>query len=197
MFEKFDFWLIEILEPEMQKLQRFTGYDCFWWAKIFVVLFIIFVNSFAVLGTLFGNKFSPILSGSSLLTLLTSPLAFWTIKIVQARTYQNQINGLANEYKLQLRGKRLMLLTIFVTTGFAWGLHELHNIPIYIAALCLLGFSCLGIVYYAISCDPLPPAKSKVRNWLGNLLEKTKEFLSPEPELVPVPAPAPNRRPYR
>ncbi|MDP2668678.1 MAG: hypothetical protein Q8P07_02485 [bacterium] len=197
MLEKFDALLLEKIEKFAHWWQKTFGQDCFWWAKFFVVLFIVFTNSFAALGILFGNKFSPILLSSSLLTLLISPLAFWTIKITQVRTYQNQINGLANEYKLQLRDKRLIALMIFVTTGFAWGLHELYNIPIYIAALCPLGFSCLGIVYYAISCDPLPPAKSKARNWLESFWIETKEFLSPEPELVPVPVPAPNRKPYR
>lgn len=187
MLEKIDASLLEKIEKFTHWWQKTFGQDCFWWAKVFIVLFIVFMNSFAVLGILFGNKFDPILFGSFMLTLL-SPLVFLTIKIAQARAYQNQVSGLANECKLFLQDKRLMMLVIFNGVGFAWGLFEyLQNIPIYIVALCPLGFSCLGIAYYALSCDPLPPAKSKVKIWLENFMEKTKEFLTPQPALVPVP----------
>lgn len=196
MLEKFDALLLEKIEKFAHWWQKnICGeQNCFWWARVFTILSSIQMAGFGILGLLSNKEFHPILAASVAITVIFPCFVFFTIKLVESRTYQNSNNGLANEFRLELN--RLSILMTFIGVGFGWGFYEyLLGTPLILDMFCLLGFFCLSVAYYFMSCDPLPPAKSKVKVWLENLAEKTKEFLSPEPELVPVPIP--NNRPYR
>lgn len=182
MLIRLDLFVLEKVEKFSHWWQRMFGQDCFWWAKSLTTVSVImaFSGAFAFLLTEAESDFiTDILVSSFAATM--SFIWFPFISFVEKQAKIAYENSLGNPEKLCSRERIFFLLLLCVMM-----------LPIMIRVHLLLG---LGYMFYIpinyfCACDPLPPAKSKVRQWLKSAVSATKKVFSstPQPVLVPVPS---------
>lgn len=157
------------------KIQEFLGVDCFWLARICLILSVpLFV--FLPFGV-FRNQYG---LGLSLLGVLLSSIPtvmFAAVAKAESDTNEAHRASTANPAKITLLHLRLFGWFAILTSS-------MHSYGLFVPGMALILLS-----LYLASCDPLPPAKSKVRQWLKRMvakvkdkLERTREFGAPEPE---------------
>jgi len=172
--EKFDLLLLQYgFERLAHVWQKWFGQDCFFLARIAAILF----------GVAYAWLL-PFLAGIITMCLVIAS-TLYCINIDERRTRHAMGRGCENPSKVDGQFLRYFFLIVAA--------------PLFIACLVLrFPVTVLLVVLFWISelyfshCTPLPPAKSKVRQFLEQGSQKIKEFFSPAPEPAPVPIPVPS-----
>ena len=191
MLTNFDLWLLDCLEKFAQKTQRNIGIDCFLWARISIILFAFFIACNAFFVQYYSYPLKEWWISSLLLVFLSvAPIMWSTISPTEQRAKELSLRGLSNPCKLWSDCRLLYIFGAFLislpclvlsntaterTAVFVW--------------LGILGSCMFPLWLYFVSCDPLPPAKSRVREWLESTVKSAKEFLAPAVEPDPATAP--------
>lgn len=200
IFELIDnFQLDNIFEPIQQKFQRLTGKNCFFLARMFAgvqgALWILIAILFFVHNGVEIHPQSYILVGilnflfvfMLLIQIINITLTMMFLKVIEEDPNKIIKKGLCNPLRLLLFKKRIeKIFSLFLNTTFFLILVGLQYI-----------FSKFGICYtlillfriieiYFISCTPLPPETSKVKQWLKNMKESLSNVFVPEPVCAPV-----------
>ena len=180
-----DFWFID-------KFERFSHWwqknisgeqNCFWWAKCCLLFYTLGVIRSAVTTFYFGYTDSSLVT-LWVLTLCLGAVYFRMIRIVEKTIAKLHQGGLSNPQKMLglFRSTAILMQFIsYLSLSFTVLLRLPWRWQIYIASLSIF----LAATAYFTACDPLPPAKSKIRQWLGNLAKSIKVFLIPAPQSVP------------
>ena len=142
--------------------------DCFFWSRVSFLLYLI--TFFQILWPI---------------TLLIAFLGSTTILIYEYDTKKSQSSKCMNPYKVAATFVRCLFY--FIGINISAGM--------LIAGYTLLTFSAFlfPVMFCLACCNPLPPAKSKARQWLEKGAQKIEQFFSPALEPAPVPIPASSR----
>lgn len=191
MFFEIDMWLVDKFERFSHKFQRFFGYDCFWLARSCYYSCVAFLALF-LLGAFWYDSAFHLLA----LLIIILPAYYIFIPMVEdaealAKKMRNK--NLANPKKLDDASDRIKIFpVVFVMVGiyypfvFAFLVPKSPFFVNFFGIYVFCGIWCLFLTYF-IACDPLPPAKSKIRQWLEKLAEAAKGIFEPIPEPVPIP----------
>ena len=149
--------------------------DCFFLARIAGILF----------GVAYAQSIHSL--AGIIIGCLVAAVNLRLIGIEERRTWSVMKRGCANPSKLEGQFLRYFYLiaAMFLSTAVLFSAR-------FTATFLLMVLLWISVPYFA-NCDPLPPAKSKVRKWLEKLSQKIKEFFSPAPEQAPVPISVPSR----
>ena len=101
------------------------------------------------------------------------------------------LRGLSNPFKLWSEGRLTSIFAALLISFLCWVLSNIatERTAVFVW-LGILGSCMHPLWFYFVSCDPLPPAKSHVREWLESMVKSAKEFLAPAVEPDPAAAPA-------
>lgn len=190
-------FIVKVLDPLTQKIQRWVGLDCFFWSKICFVIAI--VTGWIRIGMIILSGLilpSSISNGvlTTLLFFIHYGLLNWNrhemlcekhgLPLGRKLGYEAVEQGCKNPFLLSPR--RHLFLWAMIESIFTI-IRLILGVPI----LLILGgalrsapatFGYLGSALMA--CTPLPPKKSKLREGF----EKLKELLTPREEGLPAPA---------
>lgn len=179
MLALFDGWLLDRHERFAHKCQLLFGINCFSLARICLLLTYasyFFPDLVRYLSGMSFGEIIPTVFLKSLIVVLWVYPNFRRVTIQEKLCEKNQLSGVANSEKLSWRYR----MTIFVSAIiFSWFVPLLTP---------LFGF--FIALNYFLACDPLPPGKSKVRQWLEAGVQFLRETLTPVPQPQPVPVPS-------
>lgn len=175
MLEKFDALMLQKTEKYLHWLQKTCGRDCFWLAHACLIMHGLMMTLFVFLSQEYAMLLWMLIQSMHIL-----------VKWIKEQAYKDLKCGLANQEKLRV-GPRLFQVCGQIYCHSALFLLSLTFLKSSVVLLILCGVFFLVLFYYFIACDPLPPAKSKVKIWLENFAEKAKEILSPAPQPIPIP----------
>lgn len=194
MLAKFDTWLLNKFEKFTQWWQRTFGQNCFWWAKFFdFVGFILLILCFIETSRFYSLKLIPLILATGLYAFGSLTFFLIFIPIYEHRITSNHTSGLANPLKVVFSDVRVMLnlyylvMNVYVLWAGAGGYSYYWTFFLFVVGLLFFPIA----VLYFVSCDPLPPCKSRVRQFADSVIEKIKEILSPP--LAPIPVRVPSR----
>jgi hypothetical protein len=171
MFQKIDWFFLSHFEKGVcHPLQRLTGKTNYYYAGLcsFLVVFIslgeyfdIFSKGLADRGDLVSSANGDVLFWFSIF-IFASYCATW--KIFEAAGYTRLNDGMANSLKVMPvgyfgRNLIVLLLPLFLVVP---------EIQICDKAF----FVFLTLFFFFVSCDPLPPCKGKVKEWLKSFSKK-------------------------
>jgi len=166
-----------VFQPSQDWWQKFTGYTCFWlakWCAIGVCFFFLCTTLFLVQE---GRSPTLLIVCSALLVIML-PLEIMNYEHMDTRFSQG--SEYVNEERIRGKSIRTLICVLFplasVVAFFAIGTtEEIRSLSI-IAAWGTLAIGACELYFRA--CTPLPPQKSKVRQWI----EAAKVWLQPAPE---------------
>ena len=166
-----DEWFLDKFERFSNRMQRTFGITCFSLARACLGITPIIFAIPLVLGESNFQGFMALF----LALLLVSAFFLLGTYICEKIVFEFSLQGLANPFKFYLRLRRFIYL---LAGNLLMALFPMSDV------FSTLGFEAwiliLIVHFYFLSCDPLPPGKSKVRA----LIEKIRESLSPQPEPV-------------
>ena len=201
MFEKFDAWFLEKCEKACHWLQKNINgdWDCFWLARKFMHFFL--VSAVCWFGWVMWYKYPQWKYAIPafiivVVFVLVSPEIYNIIRDTEKDVRTKQKDGLANHRKANIEARfyfiaeiNFILLPMFSTAIAFIGWLPLMGLSFISTFYIALGGASLMLLWipivYFLCCDPLPPAKSKVRLLLEKLVAKTKEVFSPSPMPAP------------
>lgn len=186
-----DTWVIERHERFARWFQRWTGKTNFWLAKTMYILFIL--SPVAHIGSLtLGDAMSSSAAPSFLVItgigLVMKGYVFRTCDHLEE--YYANGDGTAHPGTLRVReywqGRLLMVCVLSLLGVMQVALLlitvRLVQVPplLTVPSMIFMGFWWTAVIHaYFLACVPLPPCKSKIREWL--------ESFQPEPEKATVP----------
>lgn len=184
LFEKIDNGLLTKFEKFSHKWQKLTGKNCFWLAKLSAVCGAIFGTLFIGLGILIQPKTGIIGFPLIFFLFFGTILSVKIIRLTETMVELMNLLGLSNPTKITMKNQRVLSVFFFVFFFSLVASVGLSN-PVFF----LMAFYAVSEVaeVYFTACDPLPPAKSKIRQWLESLVSAAKKAVSISP--APVPAP--------
>lgn len=174
MFLQIDAYIFDRV-PGFEKIthasQRYLGLDNFFWTRFCIAVYIahvVWISSAALSEA--TEAVPPIFFFSIVLLALMLGGAFWFSYYVEKRT-RNKTATMnfvrSSVVAIFYRLVQVMFLAISVV-------EVLVGTPLSLFGL-LWDVLTVNIVYF-ISCTPLPPQRSKLREWLGNLGRKNAEI---------------------
>lgn len=189
MLEKIDFWFLGRLEKFANWWQKLTGKNCFSLARAFIVVYGISIVEFPVYQILKTEKIS-IFSYIVLVTLAFIAVIFFLrlIKFKEKIVLRANRCGLSNPFKLldnQFRIFTLCFAPIFLCIDVLMFKEEAFILIIMSMISISKIFSALGLSYYFSACDPLPPSKSRVKEWKEKFVNAVKGIFAPAPRPSP------------
>ena len=179
-----DIWLLGKLEKFSHWFQKLTGKNCFWLAKIAAVCHGFIIVSILIPGIFFGDQTVVIVSGILMVfTFFTVFKHFALIKHRELVVLNAREESLSNPFKVLDYDWRITILFVVLLCLF---IMVIGYFPVFGAMLAFLIFW-QGLLYYFSACDPLPPAKSKVKEWKEKFVNAVKGVFAPAPRPVPAP----------
>lgn len=176
MFFTIDVWLLEKCERFSHWWQRLFGNDCFWLARMCTIFYALSILLCEV-GALWQEHITAVMLPW---LLLVSPFTYKRVCKIEELVLRMQDRGLANPFKImgqELRVKSF-ILAVAAEGGFLLIFIGVAPHLSFVFSLVGLGIFCWYILLnYFVSCDPLPPAKSKIGEWMESWSEKR----APEP----------------
>lgn len=201
--KEFDSWIIARVENFCQWWQKnISGeQNCFWWAKqklfFFTCYNILSVTTIVWCENPPGRELlkfvDHIFFGETVSIFLIPVLCYKLIKEGEEATKRMQLKGLANIYKLTLLFPRLsclLLISILISVKLPILIQITTRTPLLLLLGNILYPLSVVVVAYFSSCNPLPPSKSKVSQWLKNFIEGVRGIFIPSPPPVPIPVPS-------
>lgn len=172
---RFDAWLLSKFEAFSHWWQRLTGRNCFWLAR--VCLF--FVMGYLLLDAFDWKRHgvSDIMFPIFFLTVLYS-FGLLGINKLEKESADAQSRYCANPGKVVCVHIRVGLILFL---SFLLVFEPLSPQPFLLLSMCYFCF-----------CDPLPPAKSKVRQQLERMKEAVADIFTPAPMPQPIPIRVPS-----
>jgi len=186
-------WILDKFEEFAHKSQRAIGIDCFGWARISNHCFLVCTALTFVGATL--NNYPRKGWWISFIVLLFSFIWFLFRKAISETERQvrdNQQHKLANPMKRHIEIRLCYwVAAIWIAAFYSMFLSLFEGQPLaplfwYIFPG-LAGFSIFSMIYW-ISCDPLLPAKAKVKQYVDDLIGAIKEVFAPKPAFAPAPS---------
>lgn len=162
----FDQWILDTCEKFSHRTQRTFGLTCFSLARgclgvapiVYAFPLIFDESNFWLFVMMFFSGL--------ILSALYLPVTY----IYEKKVFEFSLHGLANPFRSYLRLRRFI---IFLTGNLTMAFFPMQNVSFVLSLEAWL--LALIVHLYFLSCDPLPPAKSKVRAFI----EKIRESLSP------------------
>jgi hypothetical protein len=179
-----DVFLIDnVFQKISDKWQKLAGKNCFWLAKMFCIFAVCsFIVTFYVGFSTFS---SPYVKGSFIVVMflegIGGTLRIFLLGIKEKMAEKNSSDKIFYNTKRE-NGRTSRLLDVVVNIWFVILATATHDIVMVLFATSFV-LSC--ITEYFESCMPLPPHKSKIRQWI----EKGKDVFNKI--LVPISNPAP------
>ena len=173
MLEKIDSAILAVCAKFSHRLQRMTGLTNYFVAKIGVAC-----SAFNIIVATMNHFYQ-------LLSYTTSAAILWIFGIVLCTLVRDSFNcSKAEEQLWSGRNAKPARLLQYISRGKFWRLlwislfildvdrlwHTLPRARYWLPEIVAQTFFSLGfaLFYYFIAVDPLPPGKSKVREWLEN-----------------------------
>jgi hypothetical protein len=181
IMEQVDYFLVENFQQFAHYFQRLTGRTNFWLAalayKIHLLNLVIFI-AVSVIKSVRNNKIAEELVFLILLFLIALGIGKITMLSVKRcekkdRDFFMDNQGLMNLNLIILSAHRIMVLLMTSVNLFGLGLVAfVLGMPEYMFIL-LFGIFYVIAIYFE-ACTPLPPGKSKVKEWLEAWKAKRK-----------------------
>ena len=182
MLIEIDVWLLGKLEKFSHWFQKLTGKNCFWLAKMAAVFHGLIIVVILMPGVFLGDQTVAIVSGILMMfTFFTVFKHFALIKHRELVVLREE--NLSNPFKVLDYDWRITILFVILLCLF---IMVIGYFPVFGAMLAFLIFW-QGLLYYFSACDPLPPAKSKVKEWKEKFVNAVKGVFAPAPQPSPVP----------
>ena len=187
--EKIDEFLRNGVEAFSHKFQILTGKNCFFLARMMLVIAICisFVGIYCSYKD--ETKFVGLViacTGYGVIILFSSFLIY-SFKIKEKIYMELLKRGFRNPEALDRTRiiNFLSVLYLSISCPFAC-----YNIPAHPVFLIFMPVAMIFVIIslYFISCTPLPPATSKVKQWINSFKEVVSNVLAPEPTAVPAKA---------
>lgn len=187
MLQKIDWFVLGKFEKLAYWWQKLTGKDCFWLAKLCLVILLTGFAADYLVKIWLLNTGAPRIGSLAVYVFIA---IFWYHHINSSQVDTYQKIGFGNENKLKFKAIRVfiaigdflsMISTVFELIKSVDVMHFFLHLIYAIIAIALV-----SMVYFA-ACDPLPPAKSKVRQWLEKIVSAAKDAFSPAPQPQPIP----------
>lgn len=193
MLLTFDQRLLDKFERFSHWWQKTFGQDCFWLARMAAILFSLSLLVFVISEIWWRKPNGKIGAELWLLEWIPGYLLFSWIEQVDKKVHKMHIRSLANQLKMELIYIRIFLLftvPIYIAATFYVLSTTAPYVPIIYRLIGAHFYLWLIPTFYFISCDPLPPAKSKVRKWLESFTTAIKRFFALPPQPAPVRIPS-------
>ena len=185
MLIEIDVWLLRKLEKFAHWFQKLTGKNCFWLAKIAAVFHGLFIVVILMPGVFLGNQAIAIVSGILMMfTFFTVFKHFTLIKHRERVVLSARKKNLSNPFKVLDYDWRITVLFVILLCLF---IMVIDYFLFYFGAMLAFLMFWQGLLYYFSACDPLPPAKSKVKEWKEKFVNAVKGVFAPAPRPVPAP----------
>lgn len=186
-----DLWLLGRLEKLAHWWQKLTGKNCFWLARVAAIChgFIIVVG--VVPGALLMTR-RPIIaaiSGIMMILALYATIRFLKmIKNIERIVLGLHESNLSNPLKVKDCDWRTVILFVILLCFFIMTINLTTGYFILYFSITLgTLMSWQGLVYYFSACDPLPQAKSRIKEWKEKFVNAAKGIFAPAPQPSPVP----------
>ena len=198
--EQFDLWLIEcIAEPFSRSFQKTFGYerDCFWLARKVTWWGLIALITHCIAALLYDSRWwfvwSIQLSGYIFIKFEVMPRIFQWILEIKDEVRNNQFGKTGNRLKIEGFISRMMVIgyTVAATSVLYWlwngfGVTVPLHTPMMVTAIGSSVILWFIPWIYLVSCDPLPPARSRVERFVAWI--KSFRVVPPESAIVPAPS---------
>lgn len=187
-----DFWLLGRLEKFAHWWQKLTGKNCFWLARAAVVCYGLLLVAILVPSILSGKNLAAIIMPVILIVAALFAVFhhFVMIKYKERIVSDMQEANLSNPFKIIDSNWRTVALLVILLCMLAAVVNSVTrgNISGYFISI-MLGLLIFldGLSYYFFACDPLPPAKSKIKEWKEKFVSAVKGIFAPAPQPSPVP----------
>lgn len=187
-----DAYLLDCFERFSHWWQKLTEMNCFLLAKACAFLFafhVVFYVSVIISPVYPTNK--QVVASLFLLVLILAYLGYLYAIKAETKTHSMHEKGLKNPFKLEAINFRTVVC--FVDAPFAsFILYSMFHATFQktsefthiLGSTCLLWF--IPVLYFS-ACDPLPRGKSKVRKWIGGIIDSLRASVNP-PKPAPVPS---------
>src|SRR3989344_7197317 len=190
MLIRIDLWLLERLEKFAHWFQKLTGKNCFWLSRIFIIWGAMnFIGPHQLNILKENHKLTVLILIAGIVSVCA--IGLWR----QSKRHEKEVlrmneRGHANSFKITSFSFRIiwLLLAIFaIIISLILLLLHLPSFKTY-DAFFLLNYALSWVLYgYFSACDPLPPAKSRVKEWKEKFVNAVKGVFAPVPRPVPAP----------
>ena len=179
MLFSFDQWLLDKFEQFSHKSQLWIGKNCFWWARLTLILYFLFL---IIPKPLYveGETWKLLLRIRPFAVMVGLAGLFVMRKEIKEieKKLSKLVGGYINAQRLNWK-LRILIILITLVVSIIGPLETVW----YLCAICFVS------TMYFMACTPLPPAPSKLKEWLKNKLLAVKKLFAPIPQPVPVPCP--------
>jgi hypothetical protein len=169
-----DSMVLDLVEWMCQRFQVLTGRTNVWLAvqltNLSVVVYFVWAGWYFWKSDVTTRVFLALFCGG-LLYLLTQTIFKDPIETHESNAYRRVAKGLRNPRRLRDAILRISFLTLCVMLGYpvAFVYITLHvHIVLLTYSLVLL----TTVVLYLLACDPLPPCRAKVSEWVRRLVPR-------------------------
>ncbi len=174
MFQKIDWFFLSLFEKGCHFLQRWTGKTNYYYSGL--CSFLIVMVSLGIYYHLFPKE---LVGENTLILDRKNPTWFWfgifmftnhfawAWKTNETWAYDRMSHGLSNPLKINIIYRFIRLY--FIVTMPLFVLLPIPEIQIYDNVFQLL----VTFLIFFISCDPLPPCRGKIKEWLASFGKKS------------------------
>jgi hypothetical protein len=162
--------LLNLTERMCRRLQTWTGRTNVWLAfqltNLSVIVYFVWVaNLYWLSGDLalriFVASFCVVV-----LWILSRTIFRMSIDGAEAQAYARIAKGLRNPRRIRDAQLRIAFLTLSILLSYPlWLAYVTLHLRFVLLTEALIGLT--TVVLYVLACDPLPPAKAKVTEWIG------------------------------
>lgn len=189
MLQKIDWFILGKFEKFAHWFQKLTGKNCFWQSRILIITLIISDSVHASIKILKGSSGIVFYCAVSVLSWIV--VYFWT-RQNEKKTFKFNRDGLSNPFKKDGAFTRKVMVVILIiaylsSVSVAARLNGTSILNFGLIASDLVSETLIVSILFLISCDPLPPVKSKLRQWLEKIISAVKEVFIPAPQPQPIP----------
>ncbi len=183
----FDVWLLDRFQRFAEWWQKLTGKDCFFLARLMIACHMLHMATIGLFVLIFTEK-SPF---DHMPAILISTVWLYIIRVLETEARSDISRGCRNRGYIDFIAFRLVViianpLILGGTLKIYFGL-ELPFAFALFSSLCFVWY--IPFAYF-LSCTPLPPAKSKIREWIESFSASLREFVVHSPVPAPVRVPS-------
>lgn len=188
--EKIDDLLINGVEAFSHKFQILTGKNCFFLAKVMLIIAI----CISFIGILYVYKDEEKIAGLTIafttfgVIIVYSFTLIYSYKFVENECIEMLKRGLKNPARLLSKDRISLIIPALLIIFFS--IPAYYNSPAHPVFLIFMPFLvvCIVLSIYFSYCTPLPPGISKVKQWINSFKKAVSNVLVPEQVVVPVKA---------
>jgi hypothetical protein len=161
--------LMDLTERVCRRIQAWTGRTNLWLAfqltNLSIVIYFVWTGAIYVLtGSVAVRTFVALFCGG-VLFVLTRTVFKTSIESLEAEAYRRVAKGLRNPRRVRDAQLRISFLTLSVMLAYPLALAYL-TFHMHLAVLTEALVVVTTILLYVLACDPLPPCRGKVTEWL-------------------------------